>query len=53
MSILGNIEVTADSGAVDTVGPRGIASKFAIIPSVMSKKGQVYQYANGEAVHND
>ena len=37
------IEATVDSGAVDTVGPPGIAKAFPIVPTAASIAGKKYQ----------
>ena len=54
-SIDGNhekITVTADSGAVDTVGPKHIAQGIPIKPTKASKEGRHYRAANGTQIKN-
>ena len=43
-------ELTADSGACDTVIPRGIAESIPIMPSLASMRGMEYKVANGASV---
>jgi hypothetical protein len=40
------LHITVDSGAVDTVGPQGMASKFPLQPTEASKRGMHYRAAN-------
>ena len=40
------LHITVVSGAVDTVGPKGMASKFPLQPTEASKKGMHYRAAN-------
>ena len=49
---LERIEVTVDSGAVDTVGPPRIANKFPIRETRASRAGLDYRAANGTRIKN-
>ena len=40
------LHITVDSGAVDTVGPKGMALKFPLQPTEASKKDMHYRAAN-------
>ena len=44
------LEVTIDSGAVDTVGPRGIAPKVPLEETDASRNGRYYTAANGTKI---
>ena len=46
------IEVTADSGACDTVMPRDMCEGFPVHESEGSQKGKVYEVANGQMIRN-
>ena len=46
------VRVQIDSGAIDTVGPKGIARAFDMKETVMSKKGIGYVAANGSSIKN-
>ena len=46
------IELTADSGACDTVIPRTTADTIPIMPSLASLRGMEYEVANGESIPN-
>ena len=47
------VEVTPDSGAADTGGPRSIAPSVPIQETAASKGGVSYTVANGESVPNE
>ena len=42
------VELTADSGACDTVIPRKTAEGIPILPSLASLRGMEYEVANGQ-----
>ena len=42
------IELTADSGACDTVIPRKTAEGIPILPSLAALRGMEYEVANGQ-----
>lgn len=44
------LEVTIDSGAVDTVGPRGIAPEIPLEETDASRYGRYYTAANGTRI---
>ena len=46
------IELTADSGACDTVIPRKLAEAIPIMPSLASLRGMEYEVANGQSIPN-
>jgi hypothetical protein len=46
------IELTADSGACDTVIPRAMADVIPIMPSLASLRGMEYEVANGQSIPN-
>jgi hypothetical protein len=46
------IELTADSGACDTVIPRTLAESIPILPSLASLRGMEYEVANGQSIPN-
>ena len=46
------IELTADSGACDTVIPRKTAESIPILPSLASLRGMEYEVANGQSIPN-
>lgn len=46
------IELTADSGACDTVIPRAMAEGIPIMPSLASLRGMEYEVANGQSIPN-
>ena len=46
------IELTADSGACDTVIPRNVAESIPILPSLASLQGMEYEVANGQSIPN-
>jgi hypothetical protein len=46
------VRVQIDSGAIDTVGPRGVAKAFAMKETTMSKKGIGFVAANGSSIKN-
>ena len=46
------VEVTADSGAADMVGPPETAEDVPIQENDASRKGQYYVAANGERIYN-
>ena len=46
------IEMTADTGACDTVMPRSMASHIPIQPSLQSLKSMEYEVANGKTLPN-
>ena len=46
------IEVTIDSGAVDTVGPPGVGKAFETCVTEASKAGRNFNAANGSVVRN-
>ena len=46
------IELTADSGACDTVIPRSLAEPIPILPSLASLRGMEYEVANGQSIPN-
>ena len=46
------IELTADSGACDTVIPRAMADSIPIMPSLASLRGMEYEVANGQSIPN-
>ena len=46
------IEMTADSGACDTVIPEGMCSFIPIIPSEQSRRKMEYEVANGQSLPN-
>ena len=46
------IELTADSGACDTVIPRTTAESIPIVPSLASLRGMEYEVANGQSIPN-
>ena len=46
------IELTADSGACDTVIPRAMADVIPIMPSLASLRGMEYEVANERAIPN-
>ena len=46
------IELTADSGACDTVIPRKTAEAIPIVPFLASLRGMEYEVANGESIPN-
>ena len=46
------IELTADSGACDTVIPRTMAESIPIVPSLASLRGMEYEVANGASIPN-
>ena len=41
-----SVKITVDSGAVDTVGPQGIAKGFPLLSTEASRKGMCYRAAN-------
>ena len=44
------VELTADSGACDTVIPRKTAESIPILPSLASLRGMEYEVANGQSI---
>ena len=46
------VELTADSGACDTVIPRKAAEAIPILPSLASLRGMEYEVANEQSVPN-
>jgi hypothetical protein len=46
------LELTADSGACDTVIPRSFAESIPIMPSLASLRGMEYEVANGQSIPN-
>ena len=46
------IELTADSGACDTVIPRKTDESIPILPSLASLRGMEYEVANGQSIPN-
>ena len=46
------MELTADSGACDTVIPRSLGEHIPIQPSLQSLRGMEYEVANGQALPN-
>ena len=46
------VELTADSGACDTVIPRKTAEGIPILPSLASLRGMEYEVANGQSIPN-
>ena len=46
------IELTADSGACDTVIPRKLAEAIPIMPSLASLRGMEYEVASGQTIPN-
>jgi len=46
------VELTADSGACDTVIPRTTAEGIPIMPSLASLRGMEYEVANGQSIPN-
>ena len=46
------IEMTADTGACDTVMPECMCPQISLLESVGSKQGYEYEVANGEALPN-
>ena len=46
------IELTADSGACDTVIPKALAESIPIMPSLASLRGMEYEVANGASIPN-
>ena len=46
------IELTADSGACDTVIPRPMADVIPIMPSPASLRGMEYEVASGQSIPN-
>ena len=47
------IEVTADSGAADMVGPPIVAEAFKVNQTDASRNGKYYLAANGERIYNE
>ena len=46
------VELTADTGACDTVMPRSMCSKIPIKPSLQSLRGMEYEVADGSTIPN-
>ena len=46
------VELTADTGACDTVMPRSMCSKIPIKPSLQSLRGMEYEVADGNTIPN-
>ena len=46
------VQVTIDSGAVDTVGPKKVGAGFPIVPTKESVRGIGYRAANGTHIKN-
>ena len=46
------LELTADSGACDTVIPKSFAESIPIMPSLASLRGMEYEVANGQSIPN-
>ena len=46
------VELTADSGACDTVIPRTTAEGIPIMPALASLRGMEYEVANGQSIPN-
>ena len=46
------VELTADTGACDTVIPKSMCSIIPIVPSEQSKRGMEYEVANGQSIKN-
>ena len=44
----GEIELTADSGACDTVIPRAVADVIPVMPCLASLRGMEYEVASGQ-----
>ena len=44
------VNITIDSGAVDTVGPREVGTGFPVQPTEASKKGMFYRAANNTKI---
>ena len=47
------IKVNVDSGAIDTVGPKGIATAFKMRSTPASRNGLSYRAANGTPIKNE
>ena len=46
------IELTADTGACDTVIPKAMAPLIPVVPSMQSERGMEYEIANGDSIPN-
>jgi hypothetical protein len=46
------IELTADTGACDTVIPKAMAPLIPVVPSLQSQRGMEYEIANGDSIPN-
>ena len=46
------VELTTDTGACDTVIPKGMCSIIPIVPSAQSERGMEYEVANGQSIKN-
>ena len=46
------VELTADTGACDTVIPKDMAPSIPIVPSLQSQRGMEYEIANGDSIPN-
>ena len=46
------VELTADTGACDTVVPKSMCPSIPIVPSFQSQHGMEYEVASGEAIPN-
>ena len=46
------IELTADTGARDTVVPKAMAPGIPVVPSLQSQRGMEYEIANGDSIPN-
>ena len=46
------IEMTADSGACDTVIPKSMCPDIPIVPSLQSLRNMEYEVANGQSIKN-
>ena len=46
------IELTADTGACDTVIPRAMCGAIPILPSLQSQRGMQYEVATGASIPN-
>ena len=44
------LRITIDSGAVDTVGPKGIANSFKLLETEASRNGGFYRAANNSKI---
>ena len=47
------VDLTVDSGAVNTVGPSSVAPKIEMVEGEAKKKGVRYRVANGDIIPNE